>query len=389
MIKYFVMITVLLLGGIATADDLRDAYLPFDPLEGTEHFTKKGCDKCHMIEGHGGSFGPDLAHSDLNGSLLDIASLMWNHSPQMSSMMNDLRVVPPRFTGQELAELAAYVFYIAYFDKPGDIGEGKKVFSRKGCANCHRVGGVGTSIGPNLAHLKKYVSPIFLAQEMWNHGTAIKARMDELNVTWPEFDGNEISHLMAFLRDASADTTSQRIFMRPGSPETGEKLFRKKRCTTCHLVLGNGKEIGPDLAQSGFHKSVTSVAAVMWNHGPAIWERMDEIGLAIPTFKDNEMADLIAFLYFLRFFENEPDIARGEMLFSQKGCQSCHHFGEATVEGSASLSNLYEDATTVDIAANMWNHAGEMSTKMTRKKLQWPRLMKGEMNDLLQYILDH
>lgn len=389
MLKYLLTLSLLLAAGIGNASDLDDIYLPSDPLKGTSHFTTKGCDKCHAIEGHGGSFAPDLARSDLNGSLLDIASLMWNHSPQMSKMMSDLRVAPPEFSGTELAELAAYVFFTAYFDKPGNMIEGRNVFSKKGCANCHRVARVGTRIGPDLGTLKKYVSPIFLAQEMWNHGPSIKSRMDELDITWPDFEGSEMSDLMSFLRDASADTTSERIFMRPGNPRIGQRLFSEKKCTSCHSVLGTGREIGPDLSQSTFHKSVTSVAAMMWNHGPAIWERMEELGVSIPTFAGNELADLISFLYFLRFFEDKADLQRGEMLFQQKTCQSCHHFGGQAVEGSVSLSVLNSGATPLDVAASMWNHSYDMAAHMTREKIRWPRLAKGEMNDLIEYIISH
>lgn len=387
--KYIWVLIILIICMAAFGDDLKDKYLLEDPLKGAVYFTEKGCDKCHAIEGRGGSFGPDLARSDLNGSLLDIVSLMWNHSPQMRSMMNDLKVVYPKFSGDELAELASYIFFIAYFDAPGDIAKGRTVFSKKSCSTCHSVGGIGTSIGPDLSALKKYVSPIFLAQEMWNHGPSIKERMDKLNISWPEFEGHEISNLMAFLRDASNDKTSERIFMRPGNPKLGEQLFQQKKCITCHKVFGKGNDIGPDLTQSTFHKSVTADAAVMWNHGPAIWGRMDEIGLEKPTFKDNEMADLIAFLYFLRFFEKKADIARGEMLFNQKSCQNCHHFGETAVEGSLSLSDLDASLSKLDVAALMWNHTEEMSKRMTRKKIEWPRFMQGELNDLVEYILAH
>lgn len=387
--KYIWLLLILVINVATFGQDLNDKYLPEDPLKGDVYFTEKGCNKCHAIEGYGGSFGPDLARSNLNRSLLDIVALMWNHSPQMSSIMNDLKIVHPKFSGDELAELASYIFFIAYFDAPGDIVEGRSVFSKKGCSTCHRVGGVGTAVGPDLSSLKKYVSPIFLVQEMWNHGPSIKTKMNQLNISWPEFEGSEISNLMAFLRDASNDKTSERIFMRPGNPKRGEQLFQQKKCISCHKVFGNGNDIGPDLTESAFHKSVTADAAVMWNHGPAIWDRMDEIGMEKPTFKDNEMADLIAFLYFLQFFEKKADLVRGEMLFNQKGCQSCHHFGEIEVEESVRLSDLDGNISKIDFAALMWNHATEMSKKMTRKKLEWPRFMREELNDLIEYILTH
>jgi cytochrome c2 len=378
---------LIVISGAVSAQDLKKYYLPADPLVGEVQFIEKGCDNCHSIEGHGGAFGPDLARSDFNGSLLDILSMMWNHSPQMQDMMNDLKIGYPELTEEELGELAGYLYFLAYFDKPGDIAEGRKTFSSKKCSNCHRMAGIGRKVGPDLSIIKKYVSPIFLAQEMWNHGPAIKEKMDELNVSWPHFEGEEISNLMAFLRDASTDTTSVRVFMQPGNPQIGEKLFRQKKCTTCHLVFGTGTRVGPDLTQSKFHKSVTSIAAIMWNHGPTIWEKMEETNLGIPTFKGNEMADLTAYLYFLRFFEKEADIARGELLFDQKGCPNCHHFGTEAIEGSRNLSALDPGRSRIGIAADMWNHAEEMSRTMTGKKIEWLPFRSGEMNDLIEYII--
>lgn len=383
-----IIVSILLtIFGMANAQELKKFYLPADPLQGEVYFIEKGCNKCHSVEGHGGAFGPDLARSDFNRSLLDVLSMMWNHSPQMHDMMNDLQIGYPDLSEKELAELAAYLYFLAYFDKPGDIAEGRKTFSEKKCSSCHRMGGIGRRVGPDLSVIKKYVSPIFLAQEMWNHGPAIKEKMNELNVSWPHFEGEEISNLMAFLRDASTDTTSERIFMQPGNPQIGEELFREKKCTTCHLVFGTGTKVGPDLTQSTFHKSVTSIAAIMWNHGPTIWEKMEETNLGIPKFKGNEMADLTAYLYFLRFFEKKPDTSRGELLFNQKGCPNCHHFGSAAIEGSHSLSSADLDRSKINIAANMWNHSEEMSRTMTGKKIEWLPFRNGELNDLIEYIM--
>jgi len=386
----FRILCVFVLGVTAVAyGGVKETYLPSDPLKGTVHFSAKGCDRCHSIDGQGGNFGPDLARSTIDGSLLDLVAMMWNHSPQMGRIMNDLAIGRPQVTSDELAALAAYVYYIAYFDSPGDIARGGQVFTEKGCNNCHRVGGMGRHIGPDLAPIKKYVSPIFLMQMMWNHGSRIQAKMTELGVPWPSFSGDEVSDLMAFLRDASAINDPERIFMRPGNPEIGEQLFRDKQCISCHRVFESGHSVGPDLRRSTFHKSATSIAAVMWNHGPAIWAKMKELGLATPKFEDNEMADLTAFLYFLRFLEAPSDEARGELLFRQKGCQNCHHFGGVPIEGLYALTSPEEKRTPLDIAASMWNKADQMAEMMTRKRMEWPRFQPGELNDLIHFVIDH
>src|SRR5512139_1004757 len=55
--------------------------LPGNPLEGSQLFSEKGCLRCHAINGVGGVGGPDLGQGILKRSFLDIAGVMWNHSP--------------------------------------------------------------------------------------------------------------------------------------------------------------------------------------------------------------------------------------------------------------------------------------------------------------------
>jgi hypothetical protein len=40
----------------------------------------------------------------------------------------------------------------------------------------------------------------------------------------------------------------------------------------------------------------------------------------------------------------------------------------------------------MDIVAGIWNHSGEIDKAIKEKGLTWPRLKKGEMSDLLEYI---
>jgi hypothetical protein len=74
------------------------------------------------------------------------------------------------------------------------------------------------------------------------------------------------------------------------------------------------------------------------------------------------------------------------LLFNQKGCQKCHHFGDQVVEGSVTLSKYDADAAKIEIAADMWNSAAKMAAQMTQKRLEWPRLQDGELHDLIGYI---
>src|SRR5512134_3227989 len=75
--------------GVVEAADAGSAILPGNPLEGSQLFTDKGCLLCHAINGVGGAGGPDLGQGILKGSLLDIAGVMWNHSPGMAHVLEE------------------------------------------------------------------------------------------------------------------------------------------------------------------------------------------------------------------------------------------------------------------------------------------------------------
>ncbi len=79
--------------------------LPKDPLKGQELFVNKGCIKCHSIQGVGGKIGPDLGKGGFNRSLIQIAGIMWNHSPKMSEKMRELKIPRPKFEVAEMADL--------------------------------------------------------------------------------------------------------------------------------------------------------------------------------------------------------------------------------------------------------------------------------------------
>ncbi|MFQ5875373.1 MAG: hypothetical protein ACE5JL_16455, partial [Dehalococcoidia bacterium] len=70
--------------------------LPGDPLEGSRLFTEKGCLDCHAVHGVGGTTGPDLGRGILNRPLLEIAGVMWNHSPGMAHVFREQRVSRPK-----------------------------------------------------------------------------------------------------------------------------------------------------------------------------------------------------------------------------------------------------------------------------------------------------
>src|SRR3990170_5372386 len=139
-------------------------YFPENPLEGSKIFVIKGCVKCHAIRGEGGNIGPDLGKITFKNTLLDMAGIMWNHFPFMSEKMEEEKIDWSKFSSGEMSSLIAYLYYINYFDEPGDTKKGEKLFSEKECEKCHAVEGKGGKAGPSLSKFKRDYSPIFMAQ---------------------------------------------------------------------------------------------------------------------------------------------------------------------------------------------------------------------------------
>ena len=111
----------------------------------------------------------------------------------------------------------------------------------------------------------------------------------------------------------------------PGNARQGALLFREKRCIECHSFQAIGGSGAPDLARrSAREYTPNRLAAVMWNHAPAMWGAMAQKGIAVPALGEREAADLYAYFYSVRYFDRPGDAARGKALFATKRCGQCH-----------------------------------------------------------------
>lgn len=388
-----IMMWVLLLVGRLDAEELGP--LPEDPMAGARLFQQHQCIRCHsVIDEDGGRIGPNLARIHFRGSLLDIAGAMWNHAPMMLTKMEEMDIEPPRLTSREMANLiaflGAYQYYLKQLGQPGDPEKGSRFFKAKGCNICHslKAGGKTGKIGPNLRGYAR-LSPIQVAQAMWNHGPAMAKEFQKLGLSRPQFTGTEMGDLLAFLQRAAAPADAEPVYVEPGSPNRGRMLFKEKGCANCHAIRGRGGAPGfPDLGKrrEAFVRSVTEVAGFMWNHGTVMWEQMRERRVPAVTFQGNEMADIIAYLYFINYFDRPGDATRGKELFTQKGCVRCHTM--AGVGGSIgpdlSVSNAV--GSPIKTITAMWNHARTMQPAMHAQGIPWPKFEPGEMTDLMEFI---
>lgn len=358
--------------------------LPGNPLAGSRLFTEKGCLRCHSIHGMGGVMGPDLGQGILNRPLLEIAGVMWNHAPGMEHVFQEQRVSRPKFEPGEMASLLAFLYYLGSLDPPGNPAAGARLYREKQCQVCHSLGDVGGKIGPALDKYSRYASPIYLTTALWNRGKAMAEAMERIGVPRATLQGNDISDLLAYIRSVSGG--AQRIYMKPGNPRRGEALFAQKRCAECHRVKDHGEGIGPDLRVK-LEGSLMRIAGAMWTHGPKMWAKMSERGIAVPVLTEVETADLISYLYFLQFIDRPGDVERGRAVYREKRCGTCHGLAGAGGKAAADLAQVEKLETPLEVITEMWNHASAMEQKMIEESVAWPILKGGEMADLIAYLL--
>jgi len=383
---WLVLLGTLTAAGAAALVSAAERTAP-DPVEGSRLFVSKGCVTCHAVDGEGGKTGPDLGRISSGRTLLGIAAVMWNHSPRMTERIKEAKVTRPKLTPEEMANLFAFLNYTGYLGTPGDPKRGADLFRDRSCARCHALGGAGPTVGPSLDRFKRYISPVVLAAAMWNHGPKMQAVMEQAGIPRPQLSGEDISHLLAYIRTAGRGGPESAQYLLPGNPENGRQVFQQKRCATCHGPEGTGG-VGPDFRRrrEDFQGGLTQVGALMWNHGPAIWKKMAEMDIPFPTLTDQEMANLVAFLYSLPYFDDPGNPSRGRDVFERKGCATCHGASGRGGGGAPDLTKILGAVPPIAIAAAMWNHGFAMEQVARTRGLPWPNLDGRDLADLVEFL---
>src|SRR5215475_3927669 len=80
---------------------------------GRKLFAAKGCVVCHSVNGIGGQDAPALDASTMPGMTnpFDFVASMWRGAPAMIEMQQDELGAQIQFTGQELADIIAFLHY--------------------------------------------------------------------------------------------------------------------------------------------------------------------------------------------------------------------------------------------------------------------------------------
>jgi len=348
--------------------------LPGNVKMGWEVYTAKKCGLCHSIWGEGGKGGPDLGTlPESYVSPSQLAGLMWNHEPEMWARMAARKISLQKIDKKEMADLFAFLDFLRYMDEPGDPKRGKMLMESKACMKCHTV---KEGRKEDLVRWGMYVNPILWAQMMWNHAPQMGKEMERSGISGVEFRGNEMVDLIAYIRSLQGNV--EKVYLAPGDPKSGEKLFNQKGCFQCHTSGGK-----MDLRrEKNFPKTLAQLAGTMWNHSHKMNKEMEQKGIVYPSFSPQEMTDLIAYLFSARYFDEPGDPARGKTVFTIKQCILCHSKGAKR----PSLANLKGQISPIFMAQAMWNHGPEMLERMRKTKMSWQKIDGREMVDLMEYL---
>jgi len=84
----------------------------------------------------------------------------------------------------------------------GNAKDGRELFVSQGCAMCHTYEGQGGSDAPDLDFMRGRMTANEIANMsglIWNHVPTMKAAFEEEGIPFPEFKGNQMASLIAYL----------------------------------------------------------------------------------------------------------------------------------------------------------------------------------------------
>ena len=344
-----------------------------DTDAGRALFGELRCVSCHMVNGRGGTMGPELTR------IGDKVGRDW-----LFSFLKDPYLTQPntamlryRLTDTQLRDLTAFLLEEystsggtpaatpqAYED-PQAVAAGRATYIRRGCPSCHHIAGVPDPgrIGPNLAGVADR-DPAQL-----QYGAASVRRTTDnyifLKVLHPDallqpslmptfdFDALQAARITLALAGLRANDLPA-SFVRSQPPPKPYKpagafgaLVDRYRCLSCHNIGGFGGTLSTvPLDRIGSQLQHDYVVGYLLNPGAVrvsvearmpVFHMLPEEARTIADYASLVFLDDTFDAYDARF--TPADVQEGQDLYSRLGCVGCHQIGMTGGYVGPDLSN--------------------------------------------------
>lgn len=338
-----------------------------DAARGAKILTERQCLGCHDFFKAAGrsTSGPLARFRKTHLKPAQLVGAMWSHLPTMWAARAGNGAALQPWTEQDARDLMAWFAAAGFFEPAGDIRRGTVLFENQGCIACHPIasdaGAAKAGNGDSLP-VDQWTSlrnPIALLHAVWRHAPSMKAALERKTMNWPSLTVPEFADLLSFLYTRTPPNGS--ISLTLGDPQKGKAILTMKGCVSCHSRLEPSRE-------AGLLHSFTELSVVFWNHAPMM--------TSLPaSLSREEIADVVAYLWALRYFEDHGNVVRGRSVFERKRCAACHPEARPVARNSAAA---------MFVAA--WKHFPAALQQAGERSIPWARFEDGEMADLLAYL---
>ncbi|MFI5356094.1 MAG: c-type cytochrome [Opitutales bacterium] len=273
--------------------------LAYHPQHNQHPFEKFGCTVCHR--GQGRATTAEAAHGRV---------AFW-----------DEPMLPLRYIQASCGQCHQAT------DNPAapELARGERVFETNGCRGCHKLGGTGGIIGPELDTVGARRSPEWLMKHFTDPSSVTPGSgMPPQKLNDADLEAITLFMLSQTGRDLPAYYASMKVI--PSATE-GRRLFEQKGCIGCHSVNGQGGKIGPDLNDVSLRRSPD------WIMRHFLDPQSVTPGTVMPKFgfTENQARALTEFLLHLRDQKMAlslpgliSPVERGREVFVKYGCVGCH-----------------------------------------------------------------
>ncbi len=214
-----------------------------------------------------------------------------------------------------------------------ELTAGRHLFETQGCRGCHKLNGVGGSIGPDLTgeganhRSPDWLEKHFLAPAVVSAGSAMP------NFHFTREQAKALTYFMLSLTNEEMGSYYSSVRLIP-SADFGRQLFTQKDCIVCHSIGGVGSKTGPDLL------GVTKRHSLEWLDEQLVNPELVYPGTSMPEYdlETNARKALVSFManatpddaqailshHLKPLTAQDAAIEAGKRQFARFGCAGCH-----------------------------------------------------------------